>query len=143
MSTEEIKATARRFVLEHNQAAYLASFDELLDPKCVVHEYLPGLPPALDRAGYNQFIASFRAALPDIHNDVDQIITEGEYAVVRWTGYGTHTGEALMGIPAKGHPLVAHGIYILRIAGGRIQEIWDNWDNLNVLQQLGGMPGPG
>ena len=38
---------ARRFVLEHNQADYLASHAALLAPDAAVHEYLPGLPAAL------------------------------------------------------------------------------------------------
>src|ERR1700674_1518963 len=135
MSTEENKALARRFVQEHNQSGYLAAFDEMLAPTCIVHEYLPGLPPAMDRAVYNQFIAGFRSALPDIHNTVEEVIAEGDLVTVRWVGYGTHTGAELMGVPASQKSVVAHGIYIMRVAGGKIEEIWDNWDNLNVLQQ--------
>ncbi len=140
MSTEQNTALARRFVLEHNQAGYAASFAELLAPDCIVHEYLPGLPYALDRAGYEQFIAMFRSALPDIHNSIEDVIAAGDKVVIRWAGYGTHTGTELMGIPASGKALTAHGIYIFRCAGGKIVEVWDNWDNLNVLQQLGGLP---
>jgi len=133
---------ARRFVLEHNQADYRASFDQLLAPACRVHEYLPGVPPTLDRAAYEQFIAAFRAALPDIHNTVEDVTGDDQTAMVRWTGHGTHTGEPLMGVPPSGKTLEAHGVYVLHLAGGKIVEVWDFWDNLNVLQQLGGLPAP-
>ncbi len=129
---------AKRFVMEHNQANYLQSFDQLLTANCVVHEYLPGLPAAMDRAFYNQFIEGFRAALPDIRNQIEDVIVAADRAVVRWTGYGTHTGADLMGIPASGKPVTAHGIYILRFEGDCIAEVWNNWDNLNVTQQLQG-----
>jgi steroid delta-isomerase-like uncharacterized protein len=137
VSTENNKSLARRFLLEHNQAGYMASFDELLAPDCIVHEYLPGLPEAMDRQGYSQFIAMFRSAMPDIRNTLEDIIAEDDKVVVRWTGYGTHTGQPLMGAPASGKSLTAHGTYILRFNGQKIVEVWNNWDNLNIMQQLG------
>lgn len=129
---------AREFVMEHNQADYLNTFDRLLSADCVVHEYLPGLPPAMDRTIYNQFIAGFRAALPDIHNEIEDLMVAGDRTVIRWTGSGTHTGADLMGIASKGIPVTAHGIYILRFEGECIAEVWNNWDNLSVLKQLQG-----
>jgi steroid delta-isomerase-like uncharacterized protein len=136
------KELARRFVLEHNQAAHVATFDAILAPDCAVHEYLPGVPAAMDRAAYEQFIAMFRAALPDIQNAVEDIVAEDDRVVVRWIGRGTHSGEPLMGVPAGGAPVTASGVYVFRIVDGKIVEAWDNWDNLNVMQQLGGSPAP-
>jgi predicted ester cyclase len=129
-------ALAQRFLIEHNQANYLQSFDHLLSANCTIHEYLPGLPDAMNRSSYEQFIAGFRAALPDIRNQVDELIISGDRAVIRWTGCGTHTGAALMGIPSAGNPVEAHGIYILRFEGDSIAEIWNHWDNLSVVHQL-------
>jgi predicted ester cyclase len=138
MTAETMLATARRFLLTHNQADYLAAFDSYFTPNVVVHEYLPGLPDAMPRAVYEQFIAGFRAALPDIHNQLEDAFANGDRVVMRWTGYGTHTGADLMQIPAGGRPVKAQGIYILRFEGDRIAEVWNNWDNLNVAQQLSG-----
>jgi hypothetical protein len=49
---------------------------------------------------------------------VDDVLVDGDRATARWTGHGTHIGEALMGIPAKGRALTAHGIYVLRVDEG-------------------------
>lgn len=136
-STATLSHLARRFVLEHNQPDYLASHDALLTPDAVVHEYLPGLPDSLDRVGYAGFIAAFRAALPDITNSIEDVIVADDTAAVRWTGGGTHTGAPLLDQPATGRPLLAHGVYILHFAGDRIAEVWNHWDNLNILAQLG------
>jgi steroid delta-isomerase-like uncharacterized protein len=136
MSVAPNIASARRFVLEHNQEEYMRSLDELLAPDCAVHEYLPGLPNPMNREVYNHFLAAFRSALPDIGNTIEDVISDGDNVVVRWTGSGTHTGGDLMGIPANGRPVVAHGVYILRFASGKIAEVWNHWDNLNVVQQL-------
>jgi predicted ester cyclase len=128
---------AGRFVREHNQPEYLASHEALLAPDAVVHEYLPGLPDSLDRAGYAGFIAMFRSALPDVANTVEDVVVANDRAVVRWIGGGTHTGAPLLGRPATGRRVQAHGVYVLRFAGARIAEVWNHWDNLNVLGQLG------
>jgi steroid delta-isomerase-like uncharacterized protein len=138
MSTATNIACARRFLLEHNQEAYMRSLDELLAPDCVVHEFLPGLPNPMNREGYNQFLAAFRRALPDIGNTIEDVIADSDRVAVRWSGSGTHTGGELMGIPASGRPVVAHGIYVLRFEGDKIAEVWNHWDNLNVVQQLEG-----
>jgi steroid delta-isomerase-like uncharacterized protein len=136
------EAMAHRFVLEHNQAGYMRTFDELLAPNCVVHEYLPGVPESMDRAAYNQFIATFRSALPDIHDTIEDAVVGQDKVVVRWVGYGTHTGADLMGIPASNKRATVHGIYVLRFAQGKIIEVWNNWANLDMMQQFGALPPP-
>ncbi|HLF28299.1 MAG TPA: ester cyclase [Anaerolineae bacterium] len=138
MSIETDREIAKRFLFTHNQANYLEAFDEYLAPDCIVHEYLPGLPDAMNRAMYEQYIAGFRAALPDVENHLEDIFVDGERVAMRWTGGGAHTGADLMQIPASGKPVTAHGIYILRIRDGKIVEVWNHWDNLNVVAQLRG-----
>jgi steroid delta-isomerase-like uncharacterized protein len=139
--TDTATALARRFLFEHNQEGYLASFDDLLASDVVVHEYLPGLPEAMDRAGYEGFIGMFRASLPDIGNTLEDLFVAGDRVAIRWTGSGTHTGAPLLGIPASGKRVKAHGIYILRLEGDRIAEVWNSWDGVNLLAQLGALPG--
>ncbi len=117
MNRDTVMQLARRFVVEHNQAQYRRSFDELLGPDCVFHESLPGVPPSMNREAFEGFIGAFRASLPDIRNEVADVLVDGDKAAVRWSGTGTHTGEALMGLPPKGKRVVAHGIYVLRFAG--------------------------
>jgi steroid delta-isomerase-like uncharacterized protein len=140
MSIEQNKALATRFLLEHNQANYMASLDELLAPDVILHEFLPGLPQDMNRAIYNEFIAGFRRALPDIANQLQIIVAEADFVAMRWTGTGTHTGEPLMGIPSSGKKVSANGLYLLRFRDGKIIEVWDNWDNLNLMQQISPVP---
>jgi hypothetical protein len=89
---ETLARLAGRFVREHNQSEYLASHEALLAPDALVHEYLPGLPDTLDRAGYAGFIAAFRAALPDVANTVEDVLVAEDRAVVRWTGGSPRSG---------------------------------------------------
>ena len=136
MSNNQVTEIAKRFLLTHNQADYRESFDEYFAPDVVIHEYLPGLPDAMNRTIYEQFISNFRAALPDIHNSLEDIFADGDRVTLRWKGYGTHTGADLMQISAAGKYVEAHGIYLLRFQNGKIAEVWNHWDNLNVMAQL-------
>ena len=61
---------------------------------------------------------------------------------VRVTNRGTHQGE-LMGIPPTGRQVTITGITINRLSGGKIEEQWNNFDQLGVLRQLGVAPAPG
>ena len=51
--------------------------------------------------------------------------------------------ERLGGTSLSFSSLPRRGIDILRIAGGKIVEIWANFDMLGMLQQLGVVPAPG
>ena len=48
-------------------------------------------------------ISMFRAAMPDLHASVEDIVAEGSTAAARIRVTGTHTGTPLFGIPARGH----------------------------------------
>ena len=80
-----------------------------------------------------------RSAFPDMQATIEDMIAEGDKVAVRYTGTGTHKGE-LMGIPATGKQIAVTGIEIIRIAGGKMVERWEAFDNLSFMQQLGVIP---
>lgn len=45
-----------------------------------------------------------------------------------------------MGIPATGKKVTMTGMSIVRYAGGKIEEGWDAYDALGMMQQLGVIP---
>jgi predicted ester cyclase len=69
---------------------------------------------------------------------------------VRWqrrmlvgsTFSGTHQGT-FSGIPATRRSVVMLGISIYRLVDHKIAEVWSNFDELGLLQQLGVIPAPG
>jgi predicted ester cyclase len=73
---------------------------------------------------------------------VDDLIVEGDKAVVRYTITGTHKG-AFMGVPPTNKKVTIWVIEIDRFAGGKIVEGWDRFDTLGIMQQLGVVPRPG
>lgn len=70
---------------------------------------------------------------------LDDLITEGDKVVIRWTWHGTHQRE-LWGIPPINRHVTGTGITIYRFAGDRIVEKWSNDDTLGVLRQIGAVP---
>ncbi|HWU37535.1 MAG TPA: ester cyclase, partial [Candidatus Acidoferrum sp.] len=80
-----------------------------------------------------------RAAFPDFHNTIEELIAEGDKVVARLTYRGTHRGH-LFGIVPTGRQVVYSGIAIFRIAGGKIVDGWVIGDTLALMQQLGAVP---
>ncbi|HEX3476029.1 MAG TPA: ester cyclase [Kofleriaceae bacterium] len=114
--------------------------ERFLAPSFVDHGALPGTAPG--PAGFADGVRRLLAAFPDAHNEIHDIVAEGDRVVVRWTMTGTHTGGGL-GIPATGRAVRITGITMSRVVGGRIAEHWIYRDDIAMLRQLGLMPSPG
>jgi predicted ester cyclase len=117
----------------------LTAVDRYLDPGFVNHDPpYPGSPDGPE--GMRQAAALFRAACPDWHSDLEQLVEEGDVVVERFTARGTRRGE-LMGAPATGEPVELRGINIWRFSGDRIVERWGRLDELGLARQLGTVSG--
>ncbi len=142
MSTEENKAIVRRWFealtsLEGTEKAA----DELLVPDFAGH--VPPFPDVHGPEGYKQFIAGTFQAYPDARFDVEDVIAEGDRVAVRYTLRGTHEGTTRMGVAPTGKEVAASIIGILKLADGKIVEMWTNVDFLGLMQQIGAIPAPG
>jgi len=63
-------------------------------------------------------------------------------AVAAFVSYrGTHTGP-FMGHPPTGKAVQVTGMDIMRYHDGRVVELWSQFDDLGLLQQLGLITGP-
>ena len=136
---ETNKAIERRVFEEIWNEGSFDIANEIFAPDAVLHgltaDNLNG-PEA-----FKQVVASYRAALPDIHWTVEAQSAEADMVVTRLTGTGTHQGE-LMGIPPTGLQVTVTAIATVRIAQGKIQESWNSWDALGLMQQLGAITPP-
>jgi steroid delta-isomerase-like uncharacterized protein len=83
-----------------------------------------------------QLVTMYRAAFPDTHITIEDIVSEGNRVAIRWTGRGTHKGN-LGRIAPTGKAVIVTGIDLVLISKGKVQENWTNWDALGMLQQLG------
>ena len=116
----------------------LSAVDRYLDPGFVNHdEPFPGAPEGPE--GMRFAAALMRAAVPDWHSELHQLIAEGDTVVEVFTASGTHRGE-LFGVAGTGRTLTMRGINVFRLEGDRIVERWGRVDQLGLLQQLGVIP---
>ena len=143
MSIEENKANVRRFTEEGWNQGNVAAFDELCAPNWVYHD--PGFPDVRTLEDYKRFVTEIRSAFPDIHFTIENVVAEGEQVVGRYTTRGTNTGDFVtpMPLPATGKQVTVTGMSIVRFAGGKGVEVWNQTDNLGMFQQLGLIPMPG
>lgn len=139
--SEEDKALIRRFVEEAFNKGNLDVADEIYASTFISHD-----PTAPEGQGspeaVKQFVNTYLGAFPDGHTTVEDSIAEGDKVAYRWTFRGTHQGE-LMGISPTGKQVEITGITINRLSGGKIEEQWNLFDQLGMLQQLGVAPAPG
>jgi steroid delta-isomerase-like uncharacterized protein len=135
MSAKENKAIARRADEELFDRGNLDVADELFALNFVYHDPASG-EDWHGPESVKQYATMLRAAFPDLHYTVEDQIAEGDKVVTRYTASGTHQSE-LMGIAPTGNWVEITGISITRIQDGKIEEIWENYDTLGMMQQLG------
>src|SRR3989442_3756038 len=121
----------------------LGAVDDVYAPEFVGH--FPSssqLPERLGHAGVREGIRRIKLAFPDWREDVDEMITEGNRVVTRYTSRGTHRGE-FRGIAPTGRAIADREISIYPVAKGSVGEQWCLLDELDRLQQLGALPAGG
>jgi steroid delta-isomerase-like uncharacterized protein len=137
MTSEQNKALYRHFV---DQVINNGKYDEIPDlytADYVDHNSPPGAPGGFD--GVRAVFAMFRGAFPDVHFNIDEMVSEGDRVATRVTGHGTNTGS-FMGMPPSGKEATWGSKGIFRVADGKIAEHWGMPDLLALLGQIGALP---
>jgi len=94
--------------------------------------------PVNGREGVCEFMKVYVTGFPDLHLEVEQILTSGDFVVTRWMATGTHRG-ILMGIAPTNRKIVTHGCTVAQYRNGKSMHDWIYWDVANMLRQLGVM----
>ena len=140
MSIEENKAVVRRFFEELLSTDNFSVADEILTSD--FRFYFAGSPDPMDLQSYKEFLVMRRAAFPDRHFTVEEMVAEGDKVSARFTMRGTHEGE-MRGIAPTGKSVTMTGIDIIRLREGKMVEDRVEVDQLGMMQQLGVIPAPG
>jgi len=133
--SEQSKAIARRFFEDVFWHGRLDAVDELFAVDYQDHDPV-NEEDTYGRDGVREEIAAYRAGVSDLRFTIEDQVADGDRVVTRWNARGTHDGE-LFGVTATGNAIDVHGITIHRLADGRIQEGWWNWDVLGLMRQVG------
>jgi len=137
-TTENNKAVIRKFLEEVINQNRMDRADDLVTEDFVELDPLPGQRQG--REGLKEVLGMMRAAFPDIHWVVEEMVAEEDKVVTRFTWTGTHRGTFL-GVPATGRSVKVKGVVIDQLAGGKMSYSRILMDGLGVMQQLGVVPG--
>ena len=109
--------------------------DHLLAPAYVNHTPSFGRPPP-GPEGLKPIVVALRAAFPDLHYTIEDIIATPDHVVARVRMQGTHLGP-LGDLQPTGRSIDVLQINIERFENGRIVEHWRVTDELALMKQLG------
>lgn len=84
--------------------------------------------------GFRRRIAGTRAAFPDFHCEIDDMVEENGTGVVRWTATGTH---ARVEVPDIGWRIQWSGATWFRVADEQLVEEQEFYDPADLLRKPG------
>ena len=142
-SPEDNKGVLRRHFEEVLNQGYLDVVDEIY-----TENYVLDAPVQTDgstaakgltkgRDGLKRRATAFRAAFPDIHFTINDMVAEGDKVTVHYTFRGTHHGEFL-GMPPTKKKIDVSGILIAHLVNGQIASAWSVFDTGQLTKQLQG-----
>ncbi len=140
MSTEANKAIVVHLYQEVFNRGNLQLAEKLVSDEAVEHDP-NGLPVPPGWRGLQAVATMLRAAFPDGHQTIEDLVAEGDKVVARLTFQGTHRGTFL-GSAATGKRITVTMMHVYRFADGKVAEAWANRDDLGVMRQLGLLPEP-
>ncbi len=106
---------------------------ELYAPEVVDHAPMPGQAPGV--AGLEQVMDAFSTAFPDLALTLESVLADGTLGSDRWTLRAAHLGPFL-GLAPTGRRVEITGMDVVRVASGRIVEVWHTEDLASALRQL-------
>jgi predicted ester cyclase len=138
MDTKEFMAKTR-WAVDEAAKGNADGLDQVHDPDIVIHLY-----PFPDIKGLQTEKQSRIAAwqgFSDIHTDWEEMISEGDTIVARYTVHVKHTGSnPQFPVPPTGKDVVFKGCFFLHQKDGKTVEAFEYDDWLGFMQQLGIVP---
>jgi predicted ester cyclase len=120
----------------------LDEFYAYIAPEFIFHR-----PPFPDVAGIEanrESDEAMKIAFSENKVSIEELVVEGDTAVLRYTWEGIHTGiSPTLGIPPTGMHVKSMGCSVYHWRDGKIVEMWDYLDLLGLLQQIGVIPAMG
>ncbi len=124
MTVPANKATAKSYFERFINQGDIGSADTIFTPEVLFH-YPLGEVSGVD--ALKHYIEAVRAAFPNIHFEVEDLLGENDLVAARWLLTGDQTGEFRNRAPT-GKQVSVPGNSIFRLVEGRIAEMWVAFD---------------
>ena len=109
--------------------------DDVFASEFVIHDSASPMALTMGPAGVKERIRAYRAAMPDLHISIEDVISENDRVVTRWILRGRHSGR-FEDVDGGGASVEVSGTTIHRISNLRIVEQWVNWDTEALRSQM-------
>ncbi len=133
MGSEENKRVVQR-VAQAINSGHLEDLDSVLSPSYVRHDPNP-LMKDIGREQYKQAFIRLRTAFPDAKRTIEDLLSDGDKVIGRWTFRGTHRGP-FFNIPPSGKVVTYPILAIYKIENGMIIEDWHIFHAIGLWQTL-------
>lgn len=138
MSNSTAENLARRFMQAWN-AGHLQVVDELAaDDLTVSYTHFP--EPLQGPEPFKEMLSQTHRYFPDLTITIDEVVADGDQAVVHWRYRGTFEQGEMFGVEASGQSVEVAGMTRYHIADGKIQREQGIVDNFGLMMQLGAVP---
>jgi len=132
-AAQPVILAARRYAAFWNTGE--ARYAEAALARTFVDRTLPaGRPQGL--SGVLEASKNFRAAIPDLSAEIEELLVVNDRAVVRYTFIGHFTGT-FKDVKGDSRDISFRAVDIYRVQNGQITDNWHLEDNLSLMQQLG------
>lgn len=130
-ASESNERLVRRYLRAFNERDEETLTDLLADDVVEhgIHEDLHGPAEVLD------FLDSHFDVFPDYSGTTEDVVSEGDRVVVRYSASGTHSGE-YHDVEPTAHTVEWTGMAMYRIEDDAIAEVWLEENRLDLLEQL-------
>jgi predicted ester cyclase len=112
-----------------------AAIDEMFSKLGKSHGFPEPDSVLIGPEGFKAVHRTFCGAFPDLHIDLEDIITEGDRVAVRWKVSMTHLGDHF-GFPATGKKETLDGSSFLIVKDNQVMEGWNQMDLGALMQRL-------
>ena len=131
------EAVVRRFYDELWNGWRLEVADEIVSSRLRFRGSLGSIHDGRD--SFKRYVEGVRAAFPDWHNRIDEMLAVDDRVVTRMTWSGTHRGP-FGGIEPTGVHVEYAGAAFFRLEQGLIEQAWVVGDTQELWRALGLLP---
>jgi predicted ester cyclase len=152
-SAEELLPTPRSIILSAGQeqaaqpvilaarryAAFWNTGEERYAEAALAQNFVDRTPPSGRPQGLKGVLEAsknFRAAIPDLRAEIEELLVVNDRAVVRYTFTG-HFSGSFKDLKGDGREISFRAVDIYRVRDGQISDNWHLEDNVSLMQQLG------
>ena len=120
-------------------AAFWNTGEERYAEAALAQNFVDRTPPSGRPQGLKGVLEAsknFRAAIPDLRAEIEELLVVNDRAVVRYSFTG-HFSGSFKDLKGDGREISFRAVDIYRVQDGQISDNWHLEDNLSLMQQLG------